>query len=848
MITYVQLLFGPNGPGVAGMLIPAVIGLCVGGIIVGLGFVVIPPLTRFLVPKPTEPRYADYLPFLHIGEDRHTVVCKQRRIAWVWRLESLDHSTQGEATLNNLFYARYTLLTQIANSASSGTELRLLSLREATQGANGQPPGAPPATSEINRVLRQVTETWNDLTQSRSFRNHHYLAAYTRNSPAGRKSLQEIDASVRASLSPYSPRLLEAASLDETTIGQRLETPLTPFASFLSPATRPNPNIGCHTAAAELLACDQIAFHANGRITFTNGDRIRHAAILGMKGIPDTLGEQLTLSLLRVEGEITLVHTIRPLDRRTVTASLDQDARVAASFSIAGGGATDQITEVSAAIQGVHPSFDLQNLFQYQLAVFCYGEDEAALQNTIDHCQRALSVAGLTYVCEGFAAESTFWTTLPTFESIPRPWRFMTDPIAALIVPQGAPEGLGAHDWGPRPITQFRSAEGAAYRFTFHAQPANDAPGHTMLIAPTGAGKTTLISHLASQVLANINNSRVWFFDRLNGAECATLSLGGHYVRFDADERRSELSLQDDLYATLNPFLLDDTDANRRFLHEWTISLVTSHRATTHETVISPEDEAAVARAISIAYDYAHPSRRQLKYLYNAAFSIDSNMRRHLMPWVSPSMLGRIFNSSTDTVGDLTARWVSFDCTTAFDHRQLAAPLILYLMHRIRSHSTTRGQPTLIVIDETEPMLENPTFKRFFRQSLQEARKLRQVFICCFQRPSAIERLGIGDLIRGQCPTVIFMRNPQATAEDYASFDLTQSELNFIRGNTMRELPFAVLVKRYEGPHTAIIDTSLHGLGNLVNIYSSGRTSVLTLRRHIHSSGYDQGVQKFINT
>ncbi|MFR8205207.1 MAG: hypothetical protein ACLU99_01895 [Alphaproteobacteria bacterium] len=58
------------------------------------------------------------------------------------------------------------------------------------------------------------------------------------------------------------------------------------------------------------------------------------------------------------------------------------------------------------------------------------------------------------------------------------------------------------------------------------------------------------------------------------------------------------------------------------------------------------------------------------------------------------------------------------------------------------------------MIDETAPMLKHPMFRDYFAIGLQEGRKKRQAYLCAFQQPNIIDKLGVGEVIRGQCQTV----------------------------------------------------------------------------------------------
>lgn len=66
--------------------------------------------------------------------------------------------------------------------------------------------------------------------------------------------------------------------------------------------------------------------------------------------------------------------------------------------------------------------------------------------------------------------------------------------------------------------------------------------------------------------------------------------------------------------------------------------------------------------------------------------------------------------------------------------------------------SKETGDPALIFIDETEPMLANRDFAmNFVEVGLQGGRKARQAYFLAFQRPDAIKQASMSELIRGQC-------------------------------------------------------------------------------------------------
>jgi len=201
-------------------------------------------------------------------------------------------------------------------------------------------------------------------------------------------------------------------------------------------------------------------------------------------------------------------------------------------------------------------------------------------------------------------------------------------------------------------------------------------------------------------------------------------------------------------------------------------------------------------------------------------------MRAALKKWVDPLQYGDMFNEASDTL-DLHSRLTTFDFTDILQDEVLSPAVISYILHRINNITVSGGNPSLIMIDETAPMLENKMFRDNFITGLQEGRKNRQAYMVAFQRANVLDKLGVGDVVRGQAQTVMFFRNPAADASDYAHWNLNPLEMAFIQGKAYPNLKRAVLLSRPVNGESVILNTELGGLGNLLRLFESGRSSVL---------------------
>ena len=443
--------------------------------------------------------------------------------------------------------------------------------------------------------------------------------------------------------------------------------------------------------------------------------------------------------------------------------------------------------------------------------LFSHNIDE--LNKNISEFKKICASFGISPVVESFAAKVSFFAKIPGFDVFPRSFKMLSKTAAVSIPLSSMPHGVKDSDWGPGPLVVFPTAQGTPYQFQFHVSDKPAAVGHTLTIGPTGGGKTTLFSFLIAQSLRH-PKLKAFFFDRNKGAEIFTLAVDGKYITMNGKEKDAA---NNTFLTHLNPLKMPDTAANRAFLRRW-LAMISGQN-----DVLSGDE---IARAVSVNFDYLSDKDRLLKNLYESCFSSSGNMRGALKKWVDPLQYGDIFNEDIDTL-DLYSRLTTFDFTEILQDETLAPAVISYILHRINNITVSGGNPSLIMIDETAPMLENKMFRDNFIAGLQEGRKNRQAYMVAFQRANVLDKLGIGDVVRGQAQTVLFFRNPAADLSDYEKWNLNPLEMAFIQGKAYPNLKRAVLLSRPVNGESVILNTELGGLGNMLRLFESGRSSVL---------------------
>lgn len=768
-------------------------------------------LGYYILPQPRESRVSDFLPFDKLLSDGMTIRCYNGSLARVFKVEGIDLAFVTDEKVMSMQESRKAWIDGMSDLQVT---CRVITLRERV--AMAQEKG------EFNNpLLETISETWS-ANLDRVYKNSHYIVLTVADREDNLKDLNYASQALIATLNEYGvTTLFEAEGSDAA------DSPLSVYARICSPISKPVPKVngaqGAHMN--QLLTADHIHFTGeNGIIKFFSGDKERFEIVMGIRSSGDYMDEGMVASLLAIDCELTLLHNVRPIFKPHARALLMQQQRMATMTSFSGD-VIDQYSEVLASIEDSDTNH--QSLTEYAMAVILQGESMEELDFGESEVQRICRLFGVTPVREGWVTQATFFNQFPTYDTLPRTYRYLSRVVATAISFEKPSEGFSKSDWGNGAISIFRTTSGSAYQFQFHVSSEDSAVAHCCIIGPTGQGKTTLLTFLAGQAMRH-PDLKVFFFDRHRGAEIFTRAIGGAYVGFEGDEKN----------VSLNPFDCDNNVNNRAFLRRWM-------RAIT--LVDDAVSEKEIARAVTTAFDYLRPEERRMTNLYKSCFSPTGNMRRELFKWVNPDQYGNIFNADTDSLDLKSKRFMAFDFTHIFEDETLAPAVISYIMHRIQSETGETGVPSLIMIDETAPMLKHPMFRDYFAIGLQEGRKKRQAYLCAFQQPNIIDKLGVGEVIRGQCQTVIFFRNPQAMPEDYVNWNLTNAETDFIFGKTYRDFPYAILLSRPATGESVILDVDLSGLGPYLRLYNSGRKNVLLVEELIKEYGEDNFVTKYLN-
>lgn len=745
----------------------------------------IPTIIKKIFPNFGYAKYSDYLPFDNVFSD-HSLSIKDGSLVRVYKIRGIQTNIMDNENLEKMLDLRTQLFNRIQDP---DVYLRFFTIRDFVDEKTDY---------EFNQpVLQKIYDKWNN--QGLKIYNNSYYVVISVHGQNNREKLNQYCNYIESILSAYKPELLKNENTDNMASF---------FGRILSPVSKPVIKT-CDNNISSNVTVDEVEFQKNGIIEYTSGDTTYYASAMSFKTSPDYMDEEFFDTISTIQCEMICMNGFHILQSGDIETVLRQHKSTITDES-----AESTLEQIGEAQSQMDENITgTQTLVDYYPLFMLFGKDIDELNKSVDEFKKICASFGVSPVVERFASRVSFFSQLPGFDVFPRVFKMLSKTAATSIPLSSMPHGVKNSDWGPGPLVVFPTAQGTPYQFQFHVSDKPAAVGHTLTIGPTGGGKTTLFSFLISQSLRH-QKLKAFFFDRNKGAEIFTLAIGGKYITMNGKEKDAS---KDMFLTRLNPLKMPDSASNRAFLRRW-FSIITG------QNDVESMDE--IARAVSVNFDYLSDKDRLLKNLYESCFSSSGKMRGELKKWIDPLQYGDIFNEENDTL-DLNARLTTFDFTEILQDEILAPSVISYILHRINNITVSGGNPSLIMIDETAPMLENKMFRDNFIAGLQEGRKNRQAYMVAFQRANVLDKLGIGDVVRGQAQTVLFFRNPAADVSDYEKWNLNPLEMAFIKGQAYPNLKRAVLLSRPVNGESVILNTELGGLGNMLRLFESGRSSVL---------------------
>jgi len=309
---------------------------------------------------------------------------------------------------------------------------------------------------------------------------------------------------------------------------------------------------------------------------------------------------------------------------------------------------------------------------------------------------------------------------------------------------------------GGAPLLLAHTDGATPFRLSLHVGDV----GHTMIVGPTGAGKSAFLSFMAAQWL-RYSGARVVFFDKGRSARAMTHALGGHWHALGSG---SDYALQ--------PLASIDEPTEAAWAADWIGACVEGAGLG-----LTPSHREEIWAALS---SLAKAPRSQRTLSLFCALCQARDVSEALQPLTLNGPHGCLLDADQTT--STSAPIETFETETLMGTPSAVTPVLTALFHRLEAGFD--GRPTLLVLDEAWLFLGETGFGARIRAWLKTLRKKNVAVVFATQSLDDVIASPIATTLIESCPTQIFLPNPRAlepsSAALYGMFGLNRTQLELI--------------------------------------------------------------------
>ena len=396
--------------------------------------------------------------------------------------------------------------------------------------------------------------------------------------------------------------------------------------------------------------------------------------------------------------------------------------------------------------------------------VTVWDRDPALAAEKLRLVEKIIQSRDFTCTVEGMNAIEAWLGSLPghVYANVRQP-PISTFNLAHLIPLSAVWAGPERDDHFGQPPLLYGKTEGSTpFRFSLHVGDV----GHTLIVGPTGAGKSVLLALMAMQ-FRRYEGNQIFAFDFGGSIRAAAIGMAGDWQNLGGALHDGDAGDG----VALQPLARIDEPGERAWAAEWLAAILTGEGVS-----IDPAAKEHLWAALT-SLASAPPGERTLTGL--AVLLQVQELKQALAPYCVGGPWGRLLDAETEHLGEASVQ--AFE-TEGLVGAASAAAVLAYLFHRIEGRLD--GRPTLIIIDEGWLVLDSPAFAAQLREWLKTLRKKNASVIFATQSLADIETSPIAPAIIESCPTRIFLPNERAAEPQiravYERFGLNARQIDIL--------------------------------------------------------------------
>jgi len=285
-----------------------------------------------------------------------------------------------------------------------------------------------------------------------------------------------------------------------------------------------------------------------------------------------------------------------------------------------------------------------------------------------------------------------------------------------------------------------------------------------LIIGPTGTGKSVHGNQIIA--LEQKYGGFTYIFDIGGSYESVVELYGGRLDRVGKDGPR------------VNPFALEPTESNIKFLYSFVKLLLTNGGAE-----LEPEDDDVIHKAVQDMY-LLDPENRRLSNLF-----LPKKLDRYMSKWVGKGIYNAVFDNVEDSLSLSRLQCFDFQGVNNEQYADLIEPLMVWLLRRINDvlyNPANLGVPKHILIEEIFSSMKN---KQLLDGALASIKTVRKNLGGVTMIGQSADDLGANaDSIVNSCTSFLFLKDATFNRKRYAElFKMTEQQLALFESLQDRE-------------------------------------------------------------
>ena len=350
--------------------------------------------------------------------------------------------------------------------------------------------------------------------------------------------------------------------------------------------------------------------------------------------------------------------------------------------------------------------------------------------------------------------------------------------------------------------------------------------GHTMVIGPTGAGKSVFLmtealyflkyqsKYLDERNQEKVSPSQLFIFDKGGSSKALTINTGGTFYNLGSEEN-----------VPMQPLRYIHRKRDLEFARDWLQGIIEQEDPSLVKDIKKMEE---IWQALIRLSTMPEDDRTITTFVRLVQ---DSQLKAVLNIYSKSGTFGDYFDGNKDQFSN--ANIITFEMENIMEKPKVLNPMLEYLFFRINER-LQQGIATRVILDECWVFLKNERMKGKIEEWLKVFRKQNASLVFATQSIQDVESSSIASSIKDACMTKIFLPNVNAEQagyyeiyKNYGLSDLTIEEIasaipkrEYVYTSPYGIRKFALNLSRLELVYVAASDDITKTLiGNLEKLY-----------------------------